>query len=83
MSHDDRRGVSCGIDREQYVVSQELGGDDGSDAVATLFLHAPRVRGAVRNHRCDKLFGPQRQRRGTVIDRRLHGYPAQGALRDA
>ena len=38
---------------------------------------------AVRNHRCDKLFGPQRQRRRPVVDRRLHGYAAQRALCDA
>ena len=82
LSHDDRCGVSGGVDREQHVVSQELGGDDGSDAVATLVVMSS-VRGAVRNHRRDKLFGPKRQRRGPIVDRRLHGYAAQRALRDA
>ena len=63
-----------GVDREQHVVPEELGGDHRSDAVASV---------AVRNHGRDKLFGSKCQRRGPVVDRRLHGYAAQRTFCDS
>ena len=72
LTHDDGRDIRGRVDREQDVVPEKLDRDDRSDAVTAL---------AVRNQRRHKLFGPKRERRWTVAERRLHGHAAQRALR--
>ena len=74
LAHDDWAGVAGRIDGQQHVVAEELGGDHRSNAVE-LFT--------VRNHRRNKLFGPQHERGGSVGGRSLHRYAAESAVRDS
>ena len=74
LAHDDRGGVTGRVDGQQHVVAEELGGDHRSNAVE-LFT--------VRNHRRNKLFGPQHERGGSVGGRSLHRYAAERAVGDS
>ena len=75
LAHDDRGDVACGVDGQQHVVSQELGAD--------ALFRCRRALFAVRDHRRNKLFGPQHQRRGSVAGGGLHRYATERAFGDA
>ncbi len=73
LTHDDRVDVTGGIDRQQDVVAEKLDGQHCSDAVRLA---------TVRNHRRDKLFGPQQQRAGPSPARTATRPSAQSATPD-